>query len=193
MSKSMIVALLSAVVGALVAVPIAVYASHRFIDVSSSNTFHDDIAWLGETGITRGCNPPANTEFCPEEYVTRGQMAAFMRRFANTGVGFDPGRLYATWNRQSTGETNAITESCDEGDVLLSGATLLEPGALLAGDLVYDDGPTPAPDDLWTRPDPHPNVGPEFRVDGPLTGWSASMDVADPVDFAVVAYCYDVP
>src|SRR5690606_21829666 len=33
-----------------------------------------------ESGITRGCNPPANTRFCPDDYVTRGQMAAFLVR-----------------------------------------------------------------------------------------------------------------
>ncbi|MEA2003157.1 MAG: N-acetylmuramoyl-L-alanine amidase, partial [Actinomycetota bacterium] len=30
--------------------------------------------------ITRGCNPPANTRFCPDEPVTRGEMAAFLVR-----------------------------------------------------------------------------------------------------------------
>jgi hypothetical protein len=44
------------------------------------SVFQDDIEWLAATGITRGCNPPANTRFCPDEEVTRGQMAAFLRR-----------------------------------------------------------------------------------------------------------------
>lgn len=69
------------VIAALLAIPAIVYASHQFTDVSSSNTFHDDIAWLADNGITKGCNPPTNTEFCPGDAVTRGQMAAFMRRF----------------------------------------------------------------------------------------------------------------
>ena len=54
--------------------------THDFTDVGSSNTFEDDICWLADQGITRGCNPPANTEFCPEDPVTRGQMAAFLVR-----------------------------------------------------------------------------------------------------------------
>ena len=62
--------------------PLSVYASHGFNDVESSHTFHADIAWLADAGVTRGCNPPANTEFCPEDPVTRAQMAAFMHRFA---------------------------------------------------------------------------------------------------------------
>jgi hypothetical protein len=42
--------------------------------------FEGDIDRLGTAGVTRGCNPPANTEFCPNENVTRQQMAAFLRR-----------------------------------------------------------------------------------------------------------------
>jgi len=52
----------------------------EFGDVDDSNVFHDNIIWLATTGITRGCNPPVNDQFCPNEYVTRGQMAAFLHR-----------------------------------------------------------------------------------------------------------------
>ena len=82
MPKPAITAVVAGVVGAMLAVPVAVYASHSFNDVPDTSTFHADIAWLAEAGVTRGCNPPANTEFCPEDEVSRGQMAAFMRRFA---------------------------------------------------------------------------------------------------------------
>jgi hypothetical protein len=47
---------------------------------TAGNTFEADIAWLGATGITKGCNPPANDRFCPTAPVTRGQMAAFLVR-----------------------------------------------------------------------------------------------------------------
>jgi hypothetical protein len=86
MRRTIIVALVAAVVGALVATPIAVYASHSFNDVPDSNTFHEDIAWLADAGVTQGCNPPANTEFCPDDSVTRGQMAAFIKRLASNKV-----------------------------------------------------------------------------------------------------------
>lgn len=39
-----------------------------------------DINALFEAGITRGCNPPDNTNYCPERAVTRGEMAAFLSR-----------------------------------------------------------------------------------------------------------------
>lgn len=50
-----------------------------FTDTGGS-AFTDDIEWLAGTGITRGCNPPTNDRFCPDDIVTRGQMAAFLVR-----------------------------------------------------------------------------------------------------------------
>jgi len=48
-------------------------------DVGGS-IFNGDIVWLANAGITQGCNPPDNDEFCPTDNVTRGQMAAFLSR-----------------------------------------------------------------------------------------------------------------
>jgi uncharacterized protein YkwD len=46
----------------------------------NGSSFEADIEALATAGITTGCNPPSNTEFCPDDYVTRGQMAAFLAR-----------------------------------------------------------------------------------------------------------------
>jgi hypothetical protein len=51
-----------------------------FSDVAADNTFVDDIGKLATAAITKGCNPPANSRFCPKDPVTRGQMAAFLDR-----------------------------------------------------------------------------------------------------------------
>lgn len=51
----------------------------EFID-DDGNTFEADIEWLGGTGVTKGCNPPTNNRYCPDDFVTRGQMAAFLVR-----------------------------------------------------------------------------------------------------------------
>jgi hypothetical protein len=67
---------------ALVVAPLTAVATHSFTDVPDTHTFHDDIEWLKDSDVTRGCNPPANTLFCPEDNVKRSQMAAFMKRFA---------------------------------------------------------------------------------------------------------------
>jgi hypothetical protein len=50
-----------------------------FIDDNGS-IFEDDIAKLATAGITTGCNPPTNDRYCPNDPVTRGQMAAFLHR-----------------------------------------------------------------------------------------------------------------
>jgi hypothetical protein len=50
-----------------------------FTDTTTSE-FAADIAALAAAGVTRGCNPPANDRFCPNDPVTRGQMAGFLHR-----------------------------------------------------------------------------------------------------------------
>ena len=50
-----------------------------FVDDDDS-IFEADIDKLGANGVSLGCNPPVNDRFCPGEYVTREQMAAFIRR-----------------------------------------------------------------------------------------------------------------
>ena len=58
------------------------------LDNPDKDTFSDDdgsifesnIEALAEAGITKGCNPPLNTRYCPNQPVTRAQMAAFLNR-----------------------------------------------------------------------------------------------------------------
>ncbi len=50
-----------------------------FVDDDGS-VFEADIERLAAAGITKGCNPPVNDRFCPNDPVTRGQMAAFLVR-----------------------------------------------------------------------------------------------------------------
>jgi hypothetical protein len=59
-----------------------------YTDDGGGNKFRDDnnsvfqgaIDRLATAGVTLGCNPPANDRFCPDQPVTRGQMAAFLVR-----------------------------------------------------------------------------------------------------------------
>ncbi|GBE24696.1 hypothetical protein BMS3Bbin02_00971 [bacterium BMS3Bbin02] len=106
-------------------IPVMATAADRFTDVPDTNNFHDDIGWLADAGVTLGCNPPANDEFCPTENVTREQMAAFMHRFAkylgaedgivseaDTVDGFNAGDLIrgagsATWVNTSNSPAQA--------------------------------------------------------------------------------------
>jgi hypothetical protein len=125
MNKKMLIGLIA---GLLLAVPAVSIAGDRFSDVPSSHTFHDDIRWLADRGVTRGCNPPANTQFCPDDDVTRGQMAAFMRRFANTSqpllVGSEnSGRVvgHETWVALDSAN---VTVPADGGALMLNGSAI---------------------------------------------------------------------
>ncbi len=51
-----------------------------FADVSASATHANTIERIADAGITKGCNPPDNTRFCPKDGVTRDQMASFLAR-----------------------------------------------------------------------------------------------------------------
>ena len=55
-------------------------SSQDFFDDDNGSIFESDINAIAAAGITKGCNPPANTRFCPADDVTRGAMAAFLRR-----------------------------------------------------------------------------------------------------------------
>jgi hypothetical protein len=68
-----------ATVVALAALPMMTVASDVFRDVGSTSPFHDDINELYGARITRGCaNNPRR--FCPDDAVSRGQMAGFLTR-----------------------------------------------------------------------------------------------------------------
>ena len=70
---------LTATTVAILLLPLAVAAAGgRFTDDDSS-VFEGDIEWMAGAGLTTGCSDGA---FCPEDGLTRGQMAAFIRRFA---------------------------------------------------------------------------------------------------------------
>ena len=50
-----------------------------FVDDDDS-VFESAIDKLATAGVTQGCNPPVNDRFCPGDKVTRGQLAAFLKR-----------------------------------------------------------------------------------------------------------------
>jgi hypothetical protein len=55
-----------------------------FVDDEDS-PFADSINRLKNHGITKGCDPPDNTKFCPSASLTRGQMATFFARALGLG------------------------------------------------------------------------------------------------------------
>ena len=73
---------------AIAAVAIPGVATGNVAAGQPGGAFYDDdanehasaIEALAAAGVTRGCNPPINTRFCPDASVSRGQMAAFLSR-----------------------------------------------------------------------------------------------------------------
>lgn len=57
-------------------------ASEQFTD-DDGNTHEENINRLNMIGVTRGCNPPNNTRFCPDRPVSRAEMATFLSRTLN--------------------------------------------------------------------------------------------------------------
>jgi hypothetical protein len=86
--RSRLSLLVSAVLlGAAVAFPLGVLASHQFSDVPDSNQYHADIDALADSGVTTGCG---GGKYCPDDFVTREQMAAFMNRLGALQAGKTP-------------------------------------------------------------------------------------------------------
>lgn len=56
----------------------------RFGDVSSKHYFTTEINWLASTGITLGRGSDLGLIFAPTDKITRGEMAAFLYRYAGS-------------------------------------------------------------------------------------------------------------
>lgn len=100
----------------------------------NGSIFENDIDKLGTAGVTKGCNPPANTQFCPTAHVVRDTMASFLARaldldpivpgsfepFTVSGSGNDvidfqiPGDVPAIVDLYHDGSSNFIVSSLDK-------------------------------------------------------------------------------
>lgn len=117
-----------------------------FSDVSGS-VHYADIVYIADLGITKGCNPPANSLYCPDDEVTRGQMAAFLVRALGLtddgGVNWftdDDGSVFeADINKLAAAE---ITFGCNAGGTTFcpkDSVTRGEMAAFLTRAYGYDD------------------------------------------------------
>ncbi|HJR92794.1 MAG TPA: S-layer homology domain-containing protein [Acidimicrobiia bacterium] len=138
----------AALVGAAMLLPAGAYAAtSSFTDVADDHIFVSDIEWLFENGITKGCNPPANTHFCPDDAITRGEVAAFFHRY-HSGLGANdepteaasgaPGERGPKGDTGATGATGATGPAGPQGPEGPTGplGPQGEPG------LIGDEGPT---------------------------------------------------
>ena len=71
-----------------VAAALALVPGGSFLDDDGS-VHEPSIEALAATGITKGCNPPTNDRFCPDDIVSRATMAAFLARSLSLPEGPD--------------------------------------------------------------------------------------------------------
>jgi hypothetical protein len=72
---------------AALAFPLGVLANHQFSDVPAAASYHDDVEALVNAGVTTGCG---GGKYCPNDFVTRAQMAQFLNRLGSLDGGSDP-------------------------------------------------------------------------------------------------------
>ena len=81
--------------------PMAAFIARAFgypsVDADSfadddASIFESDIERIAAVGVTRGCNPPANDRYCPDDVVTRDTMASFLARALGLPVMAPPER-----------------------------------------------------------------------------------------------------
>ena len=103
-----------AVVAALaIAFPLGVLAAISFSDVPPSHPFYYDIQEVADAGVTTGCG---GGKYCPDDNVTRGQMAAFMNRLGALGADKTP-----VVNADTARSTDGWSIGCPSGTVLSGG------------------------------------------------------------------------
>ncbi|HVR79553.1 MAG TPA: kelch repeat-containing protein [Acidimicrobiia bacterium] len=105
-SRGVLGLLVLALFASTLAIPEVVSAAGSFTDDDNS-TFEADIEWLAAEGVTKGCNPPTNDRYCPDDFVTRGQMAAFLRRALDQDG--DPGTTTTTSSSSSSSTSSSTT------------------------------------------------------------------------------------
>ena len=91
-------------------------STDHFVDDNNS-IFEADINAIAEAGITKGCNPPVNTNYCPNSDVARGAMAAFLKRALSLPVPVEsiPVGPSSTMSCIKSGERCSLTVYLSEG------------------------------------------------------------------------------
>lgn len=89
----------------------------RFID-DQDHFAEGSINAISLAGITRGCNPPVNDQFCPDATLTRGEMAVFLTKALGLPDGpdvFDDDEGHFAEVAINAIAAAGITKGCDAG------------------------------------------------------------------------------
>ncbi len=82
----------------------------NFTDVPASSPFCPDVTWIAQRDITKGCG---GSQFCPNENVTRLQMAAFMHRLGENPAFVNGGNAFAEPAALGTNDFNSLNVMVD--------------------------------------------------------------------------------
>jgi len=139
----------------------------------SAGLFFDDINRLAVAGITQGCAP---TKFCPDDLVTRGQMATFLTRALGLDPIVPPPRLLpVAGNPGGTAPIPPEAQAYDASnpDIVIGDGTpagCTSPAVVQAvargGVIVFDCGPDPITIVMEETAKVLNNTGPEIVIDG---------------------------
>jgi hypothetical protein len=142
----------------------------------SGGVFQGAINRLAAAGITKGCNPPANTRYCPSNPVLREQMATFlMRGLELTPVVPPPRPGPPTGNPDGNAPvpSEGQAENAGNPDVVIGDGTpasctsqAVVNAVALGGIIVFDCGPDPVIVEMLEEAKVFNNTGPEIVIDG---------------------------
>jgi hypothetical protein len=117
--------------------------------------FEPDIDRLGTAGVTKGCNPPNNDRYCPDDAVKRDQMASFLARALDLNPIMPTPTSTTTSKPPATASVLAVGDIADESDCGAVTAAVVDdfPGTpvLALGDLAYPDGTASDFSDCYAR------------------------------------------
>jgi hypothetical protein len=85
--------------------PAVAQSCDGFTDVLASSPFCPDVTWIATYGITKGCG---GSMFCPNENVTRLQMAAFVHRLGTNAAYVQGGNAFGTTAGLGTTDTQPL-------------------------------------------------------------------------------------
>ena len=180
----------------------------RFVDDDNS-AFESDIEKLATAEITVGCNPPDNDQFCPGDFVSRGQMATFLTRgLGLTPIQPPPPVLPPAGNPAGTYPVpaDAMEEDVSNPDQVVGTGTAASctsqavvDAVALGGIIVFDCGPDPITIEMAETAKVFNNTGPEIVIDGgglvTLSGGDNHrilyMNTCDPVQVWTTPHCND--
>ncbi len=142
----------------------------------AAGVFEDSINRLAAAGITKGCNPPANDQYCPNSVVTREQMATFlMRGLGLTPLNPPPRPGPPTGNPDGTASipAGAGLEITSSPDIVIGTGTpssctsqAVVDAVARGGVIVFDCGPDPVTIEMMEPAKVFNNTGPEIVIDG---------------------------